>query len=232
MDANYRFQRHFYDLTRRGFLLGRDDLLKALPLPPGAAVLEVGCGTGRNLVRLARSRSDLQLWGFDASNQMLETASAALRRAGCHRHVRLRHGLAEELDAAAWFGRPEGFDAVFFSYALSMIPLWHQALDRALAATAAGGALGVVDFGDAGRCPRLIRRALLAWLGHFHTQPRASLSERLRKLARDHGAALSLHQTAGGYAVIGVLFRAPCVRSSVDESMTESAKPTAESALM
>ena len=46
MDAMYRYQRHIYDLTRKFYLFGRDQLLSALPAPPGAAVLEMGCGTG------------------------------------------------------------------------------------------------------------------------------------------------------------------------------------------
>lgn len=50
----YRFQRHFYDLTRRFFLFGRDDLLRQMNVQPAETVLEVGCGTGRNLLKLSR----------------------------------------------------------------------------------------------------------------------------------------------------------------------------------
>jgi hypothetical protein len=34
MDRMYRFQRHFYDVTRRYYLLGRDQLLDRLAPPP------------------------------------------------------------------------------------------------------------------------------------------------------------------------------------------------------
>ena len=54
MDRMYHLQRHFYDATRKYYLLGRDQLLRELNVRPGETVLEVGCGTGRNLVILAK----------------------------------------------------------------------------------------------------------------------------------------------------------------------------------
>ena len=49
MDKVYRRQRYFYDLTRRYYLFGRDKMIRELALAPGDAVVEVGCGTARNL---------------------------------------------------------------------------------------------------------------------------------------------------------------------------------------
>ena len=53
MDRMYRHQRHIYDLTRKFYLLGRDRLIAALD-PAAGDVLEIGCGTGRNLILAAR----------------------------------------------------------------------------------------------------------------------------------------------------------------------------------
>lgn len=39
MDAVYRHQRHFYDLTRKYYLLGRDHLIDELQPPDGARCL-------------------------------------------------------------------------------------------------------------------------------------------------------------------------------------------------
>ncbi|TIV98235.1 MAG: SAM-dependent methyltransferase, partial [Mesorhizobium sp.] len=50
MDGVYRWQRHIYDLTRKYYLLGRDRLIDGLDVPRGGTVLELGCGTGRNIV--------------------------------------------------------------------------------------------------------------------------------------------------------------------------------------
>lgn len=67
MDGIYRYQRYIYDLTRKYFLLGRDTMLDGLQPPDGGTVLEVGCGTGRNLVLAARRYPNAKYYGFDIS---------------------------------------------------------------------------------------------------------------------------------------------------------------------
>ena len=81
MDRMYRLQRYFYDFTRKYYLLGRDRLLREMDLAPGARVLEIGCGTARNLGLLARGRPDVMYYGIDASHEMLMTAEARIVRA-------------------------------------------------------------------------------------------------------------------------------------------------------
>ncbi len=54
MDGMYRRQRYFYDLTRKYYLLGRDRLIAEMHVRAGENILEVGCGTGRNLLILAK----------------------------------------------------------------------------------------------------------------------------------------------------------------------------------
>ena len=55
MDRMYRRQRHIYDLSRKFYLLGRDEAIARLRPAPGDKVLEIGCGTGRNLIKLAQA---------------------------------------------------------------------------------------------------------------------------------------------------------------------------------
>ena len=76
MDDMYRMQRHIYDLTRRYYLFGRDRLIEDLGALPGETVCEVGCGTGRNLVLLARRYPETRFMGLDASEEMLKSARA------------------------------------------------------------------------------------------------------------------------------------------------------------
>jgi SAM-dependent methyltransferase len=63
-------------------------LVRALDLSAGMTVLDVGCGTGRTLLRLA-TESDVDLIGVDAMPEMLQAARCRLQRAGVSARVRL-----------------------------------------------------------------------------------------------------------------------------------------------
>jgi len=182
MNDLYRYQRHFYDVTRRTFLFGRDTLLSRMSLRPEDRVLEVGCGTARNLLKLHERRGPLQLYGLDASSEMLETAHRKLARRGLASRIRLAHGLAEDLDTERLFD-VSGFDAVFFSYSLSMIPECTRSLDAALHALKAGGSLYIVDFCDQAAFHPALQKPLKAWLGLFGVAHRQELHPHLSALA-------------------------------------------------
>lgn len=202
MDRMYAPQRHIYDLTRKYYLLGRDRLIARLPVAPGDCVLEIGCGTGRNLIALARKHPGVRLFGLDASAPMLATAEAKLRRARLARRVRLERGLAEQFDAATLFGVAGGFDAIVISYALTMIPPWREVLDRATDQLRPGGVLAVVDFWDQGGLPRWFARLLQAWLRRFDVIPRPELPAYLEALGRARGAHVAIEPVRGRYALL------------------------------
>src|ERR1700730_17917345 len=92
MNRMYRRQRHIYDGTRRYYLLGRDRMIAALNPAAGASVLEVGCGTGRNLVLAARLHPDARFFGIDVSTEMLTSAISAISRRGLTNRIRVAHG--------------------------------------------------------------------------------------------------------------------------------------------
>ncbi len=208
MDAIYRYQRYIYDATRKYYLLGRDRLLAELQPPPGGSVLEVACGTGRNLILAARRYPDARFYGFDISNAMLDTARAAIARNGLAHRISVAAGDAAEFSGERLFGRP-AFDRVAISYALSMIPPWRTALQRAADAVAAGGRLHVVDFGEQERLPRVFRSALRAWLAKFSVEPRAALEVELGLIAARSGTRLRCEHLYRGYATYAVLEK-PC----------------------
>jgi len=202
MDEMYRWTRHVYDSTRKFYLLGRDRLLREMVLHPGDHVLEIGCGTARNLIRLARQRPDIHCYGLDASREMLATAAAKVKFSGFEDRITLRHCLAEELDHAKTFGLEAPFDAAFFSYSLSMIPTWPEAIGAALANLKRGSALYVVDFWDQGGWPRWFRFAIRRWLDLFHVQHRPELLDYLRQLDEKGTGTLKLQSVAGRYAYL------------------------------
>jgi S-adenosylmethionine-diacylgycerolhomoserine-N-methlytransferase len=181
MDRIYRRQRHIYDVTRKYYLLGRDRLIERLAPPPGSRVLEIGCGTARNLVRAARAYPDVEFYGIDISAEMLDTARRAIVRGGLTAHIQVAQADAARFDPAMLFGVP-GFSRIFLSYSLSMIPDWQGALARAHSHLLPGGELHIVDFGRQERLPGPLKAALRAWLRLFHVQPRDELEGELERL--------------------------------------------------
>lgn len=183
MDSVYRHQRHIYDLSRKYYLLGRDGLIADLAPPRGGAVLEIGCGTGRNLISAGKAWPEARLYGVDISAAMLETARRAVAKAGMADRVVLAQGDGCGFDPQALFGRAQ-FERVFISYALSMIPNWQRALRQGAQCVAPAGKLEVVDFGQQDGLPGLWKRALFGWLARFHVSPRAELRQAIEGLAR------------------------------------------------
>lgn len=199
MDAVYRHQRHFYDATRKYFLLGRDRLIRELQPPAGGTVLEVGCGTGRNLILAARRYPNAQFYGFDISSAMLDTARAKIARAGLSDRITVAEGDATNFSPGALFG-VEAVDRVFCSYTLSMIPDWRAAIRESIAALKPDGQLHVVDFGQLERLPGPAKALLDRWLRAFHVAPRGDLREALETAAAEAGRTVRFTPLHRGYA--------------------------------
>lgn len=206
MDAVYRHQRHFYDLTRKYYLLGRDLLIDELKPPQGGNVLELGCGTGRNLIAAARRYPGARFYGLDISRHMLETAERNISKAGLSDRITLIEGDAANPAATEGLDVP-AFDRVMYSYTLSMIPIWREALAAGTARLKEGGRIHVVDFGQQERLPGWFRKLLFRWLTSFHVTPRADLEAELRGLAAKTGARLDFRLLYRGYADYAVMTR-------------------------
>lgn len=141
LDRFYAPQAKRYDVFRDRLLHGRGDLLSALAdhLPKqGGRLVELGGGTGHNLSYLGNRLDRLERVDLiDLCTPLL--AQARQRWARYHQvHV-------HQADATRY--QPEqSVDAVYFSYALTMIPDWYRAIDNAVRMLKPGGVLGVVDF--------------------------------------------------------------------------------------
>ena len=146
LKSYYRLHARFYDATRWAFLFGRDELLRQVQerLSP-RRVLEVGCGTGTNLRKLAGFYPHASLTGVDISREMLGKAEKKL--SPWSDRVRLVHGKFSHAPGNP--GDKDPFDLILFSYSLSMInPGWKEAIAAATSRLRAGGSLAVVDFHD------------------------------------------------------------------------------------
>jgi len=206
MDRMYRRQRYVYDASRKFYLLGRDELIDDLAVPAGGSVLEIGCGTGRNLIRVARAYPAARCFGLDVSIEMLDTACQAVIRAGLNDRIRLARADAACFDPEVSF-KQSSFDRIFISYALSMIPPWRDVLLRSAQCLSPGGSLHVVDFGDQSGLPQWFRSALNRWLGWFDVTPRSDLRLAIHDVTTTlnmRGRTVSLFR---GYTVHAVIER-------------------------
>jgi len=142
LEGFYSFHAQIYDWSRPFLLRGRAHAVAALALAPGERVLDVGCGTGWSLPRLARSGA--RVTGIEPCAAMRARASERLARLGLVEAVRLDprpYGSHTEYEGAA--------DAILFSYSLTMIPPYTEVLERARRDLRPGGRVVVVDFLEA-----------------------------------------------------------------------------------
>jgi S-adenosylmethionine-diacylgycerolhomoserine-N-methlytransferase len=143
MQRYYAWQSKIYDATRWTFLFGRNQIIKLIPVDTEAdiTILEIGCGTGYNLARLAKRFPNARLIGLDASSHMIdksrENTSAYKDRIELH-------------NRPYTFGEQEynkQIDVVLFSYSLTMInPQWKELILQAKEDLKAGGVIAVADF--------------------------------------------------------------------------------------
>ena len=166
----YKLHAGIYDATRWSFLFGRQrilDLVAGVAAPK--RILEVGCGTGRNIAALCRQFPEASITGIDLSASMLEQASSKLRE-----HT----GRVRLIQAA--YDRPvhpqgEPFDLVLCSYSLSMFnPGWEQAVECAAQDLRPGGLMALVDFHDSPAT------AFRKWMGVNHVRMEGQLQPLLR----------------------------------------------------
>lgn len=191
LNAYYRKVSYIYDATRKYYLFGRDSVLEELLRQPWESLVEVGPGTGRNLVKLRGARPFALYGGIEVSDEML-----AIARKRCP-GMKLEQGFAEDADYTALLGTPP--QRILFSYCLSMVQDGDAALRNARRHLAADGRVVVVDFGDLTGL-RFMAGVMKWFLGAFHVAaPDVDLLRR-------HGA--EIHWGPGRYymqAVMGPL---------------------------
>jgi S-adenosylmethionine-diacylgycerolhomoserine-N-methlytransferase len=158
LQAFYGAQANDYDRFRERLLPGRAALMEWLKPAPFERIVELGAGTGRNPEFLRASVPQL------ASLTLVDLCPALLLKAR-ERWADASNVQVIEADACTW--RPdEPVDAVYFSYALTMIPDWRAALDNAISMLRPGGRLAVVDFTLTQQQSWLAQTFWRKWFGH------------------------------------------------------------------
>lgn len=148
-DFDSSFIRHRYNRIARFFIFFewlfllppgiRKKAVERLQLGPGSRVLEIGCGTGRNLGLLRRSVGpEGHIYGVDLSDGMLEKAKSFRAKQGWE-NVTLIPG--DALDYTA----PEKVDAVLFSLSYATMPHHKEVLKHAWNQLKPGKNLVIMD---------------------------------------------------------------------------------------
>ena len=153
----YRTHACIYDASRWLFLFGRQTLIQNLSEiePKPRRILEIGCGTGKNLMNLQHCFPQAQITGIDLSADMLQRARRKLGHSVDLRQQRYQAPISPV----------QPFDLILLSYTLSMInPGWHEVIGYAKQDLAEGGRLAVVDF--AGSSVTWFKRWM--WFNHVH----------------------------------------------------------------
>ncbi len=147
--SRYMHSASWYDTVSAEpiYRVGRERAIPALHLREGSRVLDIGCGTGLNfpLLLAAVGRSG-QVVGVDRSREMLEVARRKTIQTPPG-NVALVEADAEHLDhvAAGLDGSGATFDAVLFTYSLSLMGNWEAAWRQAASLVRPGGRAGIVD---------------------------------------------------------------------------------------
>lgn len=171
LDAFYRPQAADYDAFRERLLHGRRELIEHMDLPADARVVELGGGTGRNLLFFGERLSGFR--GVDLVDLCPALLEEARRRTAGMPNVRV-----VEADAVG-YRCDEPVDCAYFSYSLTMIPDWRGAIESAIDMLRPGGLLGVVDFyvSEANPPPGAVRHGRLErlfwprWFAHDGVRP-------------------------------------------------------------
>ncbi|MBP7721804.1 MAG: class I SAM-dependent methyltransferase [Alphaproteobacteria bacterium] len=200
MDRMYRWTRHVYDASRKYYLLGRDVLIRHIRPAAGEVVCEVGCGTARNLRKMAPRYTEARFCGIDASDEMLKSARNILKNRGLSEKVQVEQGFAQSFDPAALFGLTKPLDKIVFSYALSIIPPWRESVDHALTLLKSGGEIHIVDFGAQAGLPAPFRAFVFWWLKQFHVYHKPEILNYLRRLELEKKGTLKVIPLYKGYA--------------------------------
>lgn len=189
LQAFYAPQAAHYDAFRERLLHGRAELIERLAPAPGARVVELGAGTGRNLDFLGARLATLE------SVELVDLCAALLEEAR-RRAAGLANVRVVESDAATYVPS-QPVDVLYLSYALTMMPDWIGTLGNALAMLKPGGRLGVVDFYVSSRnpAPGLVRHGPLTrwlwprWFAHDGVHPNPAHLRTLRTLLPEHWLA-------------------------------------------
>lgn len=134
--------------------------LRIAPVPPGATVVDIGCGAGMDLLLAASAAGPAgRAVGIDMTDAMLAKAEAAACEAGLP-NVELRRGDILELPVES-----ASADVVISNGVLNLAPDKRRAFSEVLRVLRPGGRFLYADIAVAAELPDAIRHDVELWSG-------------------------------------------------------------------
>lgn len=141
LESFYEGQAEDYDAFRARLLHGRTELFSRLAFPRQGVWVDLGAGTGENLLMAQNQIQALrEIVLVDLSESLLSVARKRIEQ-GAIANARCLHADATDLPF-----EPESVDLVTLSYSLTMIPDWFEAIETAFRMLKPGGTIAVTDF--------------------------------------------------------------------------------------
>ncbi|MCB0350019.1 MAG: methyltransferase [Bdellovibrionales bacterium] len=142
MENYFKPQAERYDSFRDRLLHGRRELFSEIEVNAGDVWIDIGGGTGRSLEFIDEKINKLsKVYIVDISPSLLAIAKERIKKNNW------KNVYCIEADAASFcLSDVERADVVTFTYSLSMIPNWFEALDSAYKLLKPNAQLAVIDF--------------------------------------------------------------------------------------
>ncbi|QDT42630.1 Ubiquinone/menaquinone biosynthesis C-methyltransferase UbiE [Gimesia alba] len=162
LNSFYGGQAAGYDQFRKRLLHGRCELFESLPVAKDGVWVDLGAGTGENAELWGERLAQFQrAYLVDLCQPLLDVCEQRIADRGWG-------NVKAVCDDATRFAPPESeVDLVTFSYSLTMIPDWFQAVNHAWDLLRPGGMLGIVDFYVSRKYPQVNRKSHSWFQRHF-----------------------------------------------------------------
>lgn len=169
----YKFHSKIYDFTRWSILFGRNSIFDHLPgiSRDNINILDLGCGTGKSLIKLAEHFPKANITGLDASKEMIAKALPKIRM---NNRIEIIQSSYQ-----SFLPKKEHYDLIFCSYSLSMFGSSHEFSSKIHDSLKKNGCIVVVDFDNTPL--QFFER----WMNFNHVEISGSLFKNLKKLFRN-----------------------------------------------
>lgn len=159
--SNYDFTANLYYLIGYPEWRYRQHAIDGLHLEPGDTVVELGCGTGLNFSLVQQHIGPTgKLIGVDLTDAMLEQAQHRVEQQGWQNVELIQQDLAQ-------YSFPNQVDAIYSTFALSLVPEAPAVIERGAQALVDDGRWSLLDFEIPAKWPDWLVGAMLLLVKPF-----------------------------------------------------------------